>query len=187
MLLLYQFPRRKNRRNISEFTFHYASTLSVMQTVGNRHSDSIYIPLCFYFINVSYRTIHAKFKFTFHYASTLSAVSFIASARESIFTFHYASTLSGITIQLFLPYIFIYIPLCFYFIRCVLKPENNWRIYLHSIMLLLYRKDSIVDLMCENNLHSIMLLLYPSRCTIASLVSIFTFHYASTLSKTQFR
>ena len=98
----------------SWFTFHYASTLSLL-------------PVFRFGIG---------FIFTFHYASTLSAFAMISSPlRKNLhstmlllypirfrtdcscisFTFHYASTLSNSRGD-FSPRLRIYIPLCFYFI-----------------------------------------------------------------------
>ena len=54
----------------------------------------IYIPLCFYFIGLSWRHLSLMKSFTFHYASTLSFQ--LIPKRKNTF--------------------FIYIPLCFYFI-----------------------------------------------------------------------
>ena len=79
----------------------------------------------------------------------------------TLFTFHYASTLSYTIIWNSLA-LTIYIPLCFYFIR-------RWDWYRG---LVLY------------NLHSTMLLLYPGGQGSAATVTVFTFHYASTLSIT---
>ena len=50
MLLLYQGGVRCRRRSDSEFTFHYASTLSSFNPFTSIPVSSIYIPLCFYFI-----------------------------------------------------------------------------------------------------------------------------------------
>ena len=54
--------------------------------------------------------------FTFHYASTLSETVEMALNDLVIFTFHYASTLSCFSYLLSVFRLFIYIPLCFYFI-----------------------------------------------------------------------
>ena len=82
------------------FTFHYASTLSILDTIKTRYAVYIYIPLCFYFIKEA--------------GCTAAEIS------------HLHSTM----LLLYLPFrmygkIFndIYIPLCFYFIR-VLKPDG---------------------------------------------------------------
>ena len=135
MLLLYR-NGNNGKISICIFTFHYASTLSVIGidlgiTTLHLHSTMlllypwgdrvvffelrIYIPLCFYFINLGRDYINVVNKFTFHYASTLS-----------------------------LPYAFL-----------ILKHRN-----LHSTMLLLYRIDSHRLGDQFRNLHSTMLLLY---------------------------
>ena len=101
----------------SQFTFHYASTLSrrrkkelrkskyhlhstmLLLYQGDRrlHGASvlIYIPLCFYFIRSAQPFSLFHLQFTFHYASTLSVPSSMMPVSKSKFTFHYASTLSG--------------------------------------------------------------------------------------------
>ena len=132
-------------------------------------ANIIYIPLCFYFISSSIAAqICASASFTFHYASTLSKESWTWShsaynlhstmlllyrARivvyvwcSIVFTFHYASTLShltAITSFLFMP---IYIPLCFYFIRCCFRYWFLLKLHLHSTMLLLYPVRVIIVL-----------------------------------------
>ena len=124
--------------------------------------------------------------FTFHYASTLSwRMSFtlpsvliyiplcfyfitachVAAVPGHKFTFHYASTLSRQRHCKSFTDLSIYIPLCFYFIQ-----------------------KALIEVMYSfKNLHSTMLLLYPSVPLLATLAKItFTFHYASTLSRTIF-
>ena len=121
----------------SEFTFHYASTLSAADLknliwLKNLHSTMlllyraspqhmlhhisiIYIPLCFYFIEKGQCSIIVNSEFTFHYASTLSGWIMCSIPSGYRFTFHYASTLScSLPVsRICSP---IYIPLCFYFI-----------------------------------------------------------------------
>ena len=114
MLLLYPRGQLLTETFKREFTFHYASTLSILispmsKPLHNLHStmlllyrlyhsdciiaDFIYIPLCFYFI---------------------------------LFGVFHSS-----------PSSMIYIPLCFYFIISSCKLWQNG-VYLHSTMLLLY-------------------------------------------------
>ena len=145
------------------FTFHYASTLSMIQyysqkdvsliyiplcfyfiwVYGNAwvYGDAIYIPLCFYFIEMKAPKNLYNSLFTFHYASTLSMWMPEACPQQTAFTFHYASTLSN-TVNLSECPNVIYIPLCFYFIpqprECELYSKHN----LHSTMLLLYRRTT---------------------------------------------
>ena len=115
MLLLYHLLLYAHDITSLEFTFHYASTLSVLQASLLRgtfpftfHYAStlslcifpvsrvflIYIPLCFYFISSSRMRWELMTEFTFHYASTLST---FCDPSQSCATS-------------------IYIPLCFYFI-----------------------------------------------------------------------
>ena len=123
------------------FTFHYASTLSLsflafvpplriyiplcfyfIFSVQFHWADvlQIYIPLCFYFIAFDKNTRMLYIKFTFHYASTLSDDAFNQVKQMMKFTFHYASTLSQMSSTQLPLTQSIYIPLCFYFIHCVI-------------------------------------------------------------------
>ena len=134
--------------------------LYLFSLASGSSESSIYIPLCFYFIDISFFRLFRHDAFTFHYASTLSI-------RGSLFQMR--------------------------------------RTYLHSTMLLLYRFFQPRKDCCVFHLHSTMLLLYPYRVvcpecvshiyiplcfyfiqsyrtTTSNLTSIFTFHYASTLS-----
>ena len=56
--------------------------------------STIYIPLCFYFIDIASNIFSFSTVFTFHYASTLSYRRDSNTDYISVFTFHYASTLS---------------------------------------------------------------------------------------------
>ena len=125
-------------------------------------SYSIYIPLCFYFIPasgcmfafqgiftfhyastlsiLSNTVISSLFTFTFHYASTLSKCLSEDHRLYPIFTFHYASTLSGYSeskTRRIYKFTFHY--------ASTLSCWPSWRkawpgSYLHSTMLLLYRR-----------------------------------------------
>ena len=175
-----------NSASLTLFTFHYASTLS----------------------NVLCTSIALISAFTFHYASTLSKTQALEAPASAPFTFHYASTLSYLLFCrshclgfIYIPLCFyfidelnrfrtllnlIYIPLCFYFIY---KAFRNGGIffYLHSTMLLLYRHDPDGSFLTFGNLHSTMLLLYlVSWDGTTESNDIFTFHYASTLSRDRF-
>ena len=101
--------------------------------------------------------------------------------------------------------VWIYIPLCFYFIgyiraklsvaiaftfhyastlSLVKMSPQGFRLYLHSTMLLLYPDNAVPVTAPNYHLHSTMLLLYRRRVRTTFLLrSTFTFHYASTLSK----
>ena len=117
MLLLYPDPLAAAPQRCHSFTFHYASTLSGIDCgmewiIHNLHStmlllyrlygsagtsaeNTIYIPLCFYFISPPLRLpqrlrlIYIPLCFYF----ILSVPSVILTGY--IFTFHYASTLSN--------------------------------------------------------------------------------------------
>ena len=139
MLLLYPSESNFNVTMLFWFTFHYASTLSCPTVPSTNCRNSIYIPLCFYFIHdLRHVIVQAISEFTFHYASTLSGhprkitraptnlhstmlllyplLAWRGIRRSEKFTFHYASTLSSIFGQKRCFRILIYIPLCFYFI-----------------------------------------------------------------------
>ena len=159
MLLLYRLELARQQKWV-----HYLHSIMLLLYLafGFLHPSTpyIYIPLCFYFIEMALR---------------------LAGAGNQVFTFHYASTLSRkaawsiMSTMIYIPLCFyfiyfplrhwrrfchIYIPLCFYFIAasiwgthsCVAftfhyastlsKAEPNkacTRADLHSIMLLLYR------------------------------------------------
>ena len=171
----------------SKFTFHYASTLSnhhwyLFDAAGyNLHSTMLLL----YPIR---RGLCGRgcASFTFHYASTLSFPAgrsklhnvYLHSTMlllyptlqphlnksHCTFTFHYASTLST-------------------GIPCTNRPG----IYLHSTMLLLYHyKIRNLDCLC---IIYIPLCFYFIRKepTYWGLTVMFTFHYASTLSKREYK
>ena len=76
----------------------------------------------------------------------------------------------------------IYIPLCFYFIGCIIC-RSIYSQDLHSTMLLLYHIQEQRAEITAQNLHSTMLLLYRGRRFTRRCRKLeFTFHYASTLS-----
>ena len=160
MLLLY--PGAENQVfQAGQFTFHYASTLSYpfLPLIWLRRS--IYIPLCFYFIQGLPPGRSARLLFTFHYASTLSDCLKAMNMILCLFTFHYASTLS----------------------RRVLFFCHNLRIFTFHYASTLSRHSFLPPLLFLH-LHSTMLLLYLIPVdTAPTTISIFTFHYASTLSE----
>ena len=100
----------------TNFTFHYASTISLASpsntmSVSSLHStmlllyliglrdketgrEYLYIPLCFYYIITPKKPPIKESIFTFHYASTISLCSFLSICNLFPFTFHYASTIS---------------------------------------------------------------------------------------------
>ena len=119
----------------------------------------IYIPLCFYFIRISLCAQDVGLRFTFHYASTLSMDDIKLKPCPFWFTFHYASTLSKKR-PMHLPVTFIYIPLCFYFIKGdILEIEEYHPFTFHYASTL----STVV-------------------ASASTSLMIFTFHYASTLS-----
>ena len=83
-------------------------------------------------------------------------------------------------------FVVIYIPLCFYFIQSGSHPAFLAPFHLHSTMLLLYR---IIFLHAFQSSHIYIPLCFYFICTPftnATACAKFTFHYASTLSGTQF-
>ena len=144
----------------SQFTFHYASTLSLFATRFPDMQSHLPSTMLLLYPGCSERCRNSPDVFTFHYASTLSGWKANFSFMIMKFTFHYASTLSrtaitasdaGLnlhsTMLLLYPavrvrariFCFIYIPLCFYFIIRREQQSCSKRINLHSTMLLLYR------------------------------------------------
>ena len=116
-LCFYFIPEQlPDAKQPTEFTFHYASTLSLSSASSpfpypDLHStmlllypiseageilllECIYIPLCFYFILQRSCQQCRGLPFTFHYASTLSSLEKRLMKLYIAFTFHYASTLS---------------------------------------------------------------------------------------------
>ena len=202
MLLLYRGRRFTRRCRKLEFTFHYASTLSTLRqleaiasahlhstmlllylnlhlltpsistylhstmlllyrlpTAADRWRRPIYIPLCFYFIDLINGGINGTIKFTFHYASTLSLQVLRA---ESLLRYLHSTMLLLYLIFLFKTghIKFIYIPLCFYFI-----PEHD-ACYFFSDLFTFHYASTLSRRLAERrseqciNLHSTMLLLY---------------------------
>ena len=122
----------------ASFTFHYASTLSVVIS-GNLaiyiylHSTMlllypaaapiffaiflIYIPLCFYFIRDKETHIRNISTFTFHYASTLSRCDRCSSQKPRQYLHSTMLLLYRCSVQRTECELQIYIPLCFYFIE----------------------------------------------------------------------
>ena len=166
----------------SQFTFHYASTLSWESYDPFTGVWEIYIPLCFYFMGKDHGRAVSEDKFTFHYASTL-CIKTGCIILITAFTFHYASTLSDTD----------------------LTPEQITELNLHSTMLLLYRrrKAALRDTMniyiplCfyfiagQSSTGSWIRCIYIPLCFYFICAAgynhrenrTFTFHYASTLSE----
>ena len=161
------------------FTFHYASTLSMIVLpvqfyLSILHSTMLLLYLCSG-VNSSSITV-----FTFHYASTLSMEAFMIYD-DSVFLHSTMLLLYRIYKCSSSVQFFFYIPLCFYFIfsntivslsginftfhyastlsnRTVTNGVQN--LVLHSTMLLLYRLLHKNAKTCMLLLHSTMLLLY---------------------------
>ena len=186
----------------------------------------IYIPLCFYFIAtaVFFEIVNIHLHSTMLLLYPRAPLEYRTSAKE--FTFHYASTLSRCCSQ-FLWGLFIYIPLCFYFIAAAAALAAAIVAYLHSTMLLLYQlsvrqvlhSSWIYIPLCfyfigwSGSIFSAQRLIYIPLCfyfisrkpvsrrrkiniyiplcfyfivdviTAFNWLNLFTFHYASTLSR----
>ena len=118
--------------------------------------------------------------FTFHYASTLSSrASFI------IFSIYYLHSTMLLLYLSDIPgkngYLSIYIPLCFYFIESS-GPCDIHRTYLHSTMLLLYRRTASCTVFRFLIYIPLCFYFIISQTRLITCISLFTFHYASTLS-----
>ncbi len=94
MLLLYPICLKIWRMS-NTFTFHYASTISPPYRCNTLSNPC----------------------FTFHYASTISKADSAQKKASASFTFHYASTISGNPRFASASLLYLYIPLCFYYIR----------------------------------------------------------------------
>ena len=138
MLLLYRYPIRSGsccKKLYIPLCFYYIGT-----SVRNPLSFSnLYIPLCFYYITRQQKgqqryilSLHSTMlllypiclkiwtmsnTFTFHYASTISKADSAQKKASASFTFHYASTISGNPRFASASLLYLYIPLCFYYIR----------------------------------------------------------------------
>ena len=160
MLLLYRSRYYTHtRRRIS---LHSTMLLLYPRIIQQLFSCTcLYIPLCFYYIEIcKQRHIHI-FNFTFHYASTISPQQQNNVITINDFTFHYASTISRQYFQTFLYAFYLYIPLCFYYI-------TTWRqtaSFLSGTFTFHYA-STISG--------------YPGK--YSRNYSTFTFHYASTIS-----
>ena len=190
-----------------EFTFHYASTLSLSDSQRTQLKH-IYIPLCFYFIDKDGYIVYAK-------THLHSIMLLLYRERESwshirqknlhsimllLYPFVSASTVPEtinlhsimLLLYLFNPItsniqIYIYIPLCFYFIawRVCYRRLSVSKFTFHYASTL-----SAIQAQREKkaiHLHSIMLLLYQDCCCQTQRAIEFTFHYASTLSTSKWR
>ena len=140
------------------FTFHYASTLSEFANQCGK-KILIYIPLCFYFIEVS----------------VLHNVAYINLHSTMLLLYRGCAADEFRRIRL------IYIPLCFYFIAC-LRSSHILYSHLHSTMLLLYLGNRIRYQRLRQIYIPLCFYFIPLRAVQHCRWSTFTFHYASTLS-----
>ena len=124
--------------------------------------QSIYIPLCFYFIGRAGRWrgwwwyLHSTMLLLYHAPEGQHYESKYNLHSTMLLLYHNSFFTSSSA-----PHI--YIPLCFYFIKPAFSPCASASFHLHSTMLLLYRKVRIFICQRHPNLHSTMLLLYPKR------------------------
>ena len=145
----------------------------------------LYIPLCFYYIDYLYAKDKNKLNFTFHYASTISRLSIAVGLHRT--TLHSTMLLLyHFHVCFHSAMLYLYIPLCFYYILLPAGVVYTTYVTLHSTMLLLY-----LDSYCRFRLPSV---LYIPLCfyyisTLPPAVTnnaTFTFHYASTISVVAF-
>ena len=123
----------------------------------------LYIPLCFYYIELTNPNVQTVAIFTFHYASTISyAGSLSLFAHLPLHSTMLLLYLGGLSVSIFIKVL--YIPLCFYYI-CLADFLVRSMLSLHSTMLLLYRCRFQLWCPVLLPLHSTMLLLYPDRKT----------------------
>ena len=125
-------------------------------------------------------------QFTFHYASTLSIAGIVLRVARTSFTFHYASTLSFLDSLLEILVIYIYIPLCFYFIISCRqhrkwlntftfhyastlseeKTDNQRKYFIYIPLCFYFIQERCLQLgITSSYLHSTMLLLYLRLCS----------------------
>ena len=204
MLLLYQGLSDRNAHGKAGFTFHYASTLSD-NSLRWQDLRSIYIPLCFYFINCYFIKFHVI------YNNLHSTMLLLYLDSEPVFInndciyiplcFYFIWNYSPVSSRA----VRIYIPLCFYFIENRPGRLEKRVVHLHSTMLLLYQIE-ISDIVKVSNIYIPLCFyfivdaeymayaagqIYIPLCfyfiaqydsMITGGVEKFTFHYASTLS-----
>ena len=144
------------------FTFHYASTLSEADPPALQPHIIIYIPLCFYFISEYWPYSIATIRFTFHYASTLShdlwapAEPVSHHLHSTMLLLYPAQAANEAAEAIF----------TFHYASTLSNPEYyRERIIdnLHSTMLLLYLFHFATAHDACLYLHSTMLLLYPQE------------------------
>ena len=157
MLLLYQETIHFPHLLCVNFTFHYASTISEVNA-NNGETDCLYIPLCFYYIMFPFVQEAWLYAFTFHYASTISLLPLCIcpckTPLHSTMLLLYQVTMEEKVTKLFL-----YIPLCFYYIA---GTEREMQVALNFT----FHYASTISRICD----------IP-----ASGIYYFTFHYASTI------
>ena len=143
---------------------------------------TIYIPLCFYFIWITGK--EADWEAYLH--STMLLLYPLRSADLLEPGLHLHSTM----LLLYRAWnhgwdndIFIYIPLCFYFIATPGHIPDIKTIHLHSTMLLLYQSRKTLGMNLKNRFtfHYASTLSNQVR-HLRCIILAFTFHYASTLS-----
>ena len=140
----------------------------------------IYIPLCFYFIIVCQNRLdsHCHLHSTMLLLYDRPCLQYVDDHPHlhstMLLLYAFFQKLRNLSIR-------IYIPLCFYFISSRLTRTSSRR-HLHSTMLLLYKPSASTPDLQIRNLHSTMLLLYRMFDKFGEFNSLFTFHYASTLS-----
>ena len=145
----------------SSFTFHYASTLSAFNASEAEKNRQIYIPLCFYFIRLS-GIIQGQFNFIYIPLCFYFILPGYILARLPCANLH--STMLLLypnNHHMYAQVLLIYIPLCFYFI--FLSNPTLFDILLIYIPLCFYFIQSfrVSSYASSANLHSTMLLLYP--------------------------
>ena len=224
MLLLYLSSRILKLETSVTFTFHYASTLSITGWSAY-FFFLIYIPLCFYFIRAHpesktmynhylhstmlllYRFCRDFWKAFMQYLhSTMLLLYPAAEQGENYDDPHLHSTMLLLYHRSFgysVTKNWIYIPLCFYFIRMGLRnsalqiqiyiplcfyfiPELNLLIADLTVFTFHYASTLSFCVVSykhvKEDLHSTMLLLYQVKGHEWNNTESFTFHYASTLS-----
>ena len=122
----------------TEFTFHYASTLSICREMPGGSRTDLHSTMLLLYPDTVRGTRKDGTIFTFHYASTLSPLTILSLPYSIIyiplcFYFIIPSVLGSSLV------ILIYIPLCFYFIFFRILICRFRLLHLHSTMLLLYR------------------------------------------------
>ena len=185
MLLLYRIRIQICKKTFYKFTFHYASTLSHGKPEYQSEMQYLHSTMLLLYQAVSCKS--QSYHFYLHSTMLLLYQAEIPLFYDRGFDLHSTMLLLYHNDTLGMDNVdIIYIPLCFYFI--LFTSCLTARKALIYIPLCFYFIDDRFsgETYIFKNLHSTMLLLYLLALEFNTRLTKFTFHYASTLSRTSF-